>query len=62
MFVSESVVDLDGGGNSWEERRAQPVEEEVGIRQECEAEVRENEPRTGAKRGMISHNLDGSVP
>jgi hypothetical protein len=55
-------MDLDGGGNSWEERRAQPVEEEVGIRQECEAGVRENESRTGAKRGVVSYNLDGSVP
>ena len=37
-------MDPDGGGNTWEEGCAQPVEEEVGTCQEREA-IREDEPR-----------------
>ena len=54
VCVAESIVDLDGGEDTWEEGRAQSVEEEVRIRQECEAKANENEPRTKVKLGNLT--------
>lgn len=54
VCVAESIVDLNGGGDTWEEGRAQSVEEEVRIRQEREARASENEPRTKFKLGNLT--------
>jgi len=62
MYAFETIVDLHGGRDAWEERRAQVVEEEIGIRQRRKAKTRENELRIEVKFEMISHILDVSVP
>ena len=54
VCVAESIVDLDGGEDTWEEGRAQSVEEEVRIRQEREAKAIESEPRTKFKLGNLT--------
>ena len=48
MCVAEPIVDLDGGGNAWEEGRIQPIEEKVCIRQHWESK-RESGPRVKYK-------------
>ena len=62
MCVAESIVDLNGGWDAWEEGRVQLVEEEVRIRQEREAKTKENESRMKDKLGTLPHNSVGSVP
>lgn len=55
LCIPESIVDFYGGRNTREERRTQPVEDDIDVCQKRETRTREHKPKTEAKWVDLSH-------